>query len=133
MPHYEHVYIVRQDITPQAVDQLTETLKGVVEQNGGSLVNHEYWGLRNLNYRIKKNRKGHYVLMNLDAPPAAVNELERQQKINEDIIRYLTVRVEAHTEGPSAMMKQRDRDRERDRERGFDRDRDDRGYGFEAS
>jgi small subunit ribosomal protein S6 len=132
MPHYEHVYIVRQDVTPQAVEQLTETLKGVVEQTGGTLVNHEYWGLRNLNYRIKKNRKGHYVLMNLDAPPAAVNELERQQKINEDIIRYLTVRVDQAPEGPSAMMKQRDRDRERDRERGFDRDRDDRGYGFEG-
>jgi small subunit ribosomal protein S6 len=131
MPTYEHVYIVRQDITPQAVDQLTETLKGVVEQNGGTLVNHEYWGLRNLNYRIKKNRKGHYVLMNLDAPPAAVNELERQQKINEDVVRYLTVRVDQLSEGPSAMMKQRDRDRERDRERGFDRDRDDRGYGFD--
>ena len=132
MSYYEHVYIVRQDVTPQAVEQLTETLKGVVEQTGGTLVNHEYWGLRNLNYRIKKNRKGHYVLMNLDAPPAAVNELERQQKINEDIIRYLTVRVDQAPEGPSAMMKQRDRDRERDRERGFDRDRDDRGYGFEG-
>jgi small subunit ribosomal protein S6 len=132
MPHYEHVYIVRQDVTPQAVEQLTETLKGVVEQTGGTLVNHEYWGLRNLNYRIKKNRKGHYVLMNLDAPPAAVSELERQQKINEDVVRYLTIRVDQLPEGPSAMMKQRDRDRERDRERGFDRDRDDRGYGFES-
>jgi small subunit ribosomal protein S6 len=131
MPYYEHVFIARQDVTPQAVDQLTETLRGVVEQNGGKLVNHEYWGLRNLNYRIKKNRKGHYVLMNLDAPPPAINELERQQKINEDIIRYLTVRVDELPEGPSAMMKQRDRDRERDRERGFDRDRDDRGYGIE--
>lgn len=132
MSFYEHIYIVRQDVTPQAVEQLTETLKGIVEQTGGKLVNSEYWGLRNLNYRIKKNRKGHYVLMNLDAPAAAVNELERQQKINEDVIRFMTVRVEEISDGPSAMMKQRDRDRERDRERGFDRDRDDRGYGAEA-
>lgn len=120
MPFYEHVYVARQDATPQAVEALTEELKGVLEANGGTLASQEAWGLRTLTYRIKKNRKGHYVLLNIDAPAKAVQELERVQKINEDVLRFMTVKVEAFEEGPSAMMKSRDRD---DRRREFgDRD-----------
>lgn len=123
MPFYEHVFVARQDATPQAVEALTEQVKGILEANGGSLSGQESWGLRTLAYRIKKNRKGHFVLLNIDAPSKAVQEVERQLKINEDILRYLTVKVEAFEEGPSAMMKARDRD---DRRREFG-DRD--GFG----
>lgn len=132
MPFYEHVFVARQDATPQAVDALIETLKGVVTEQGGQTVNVENWGVRSLAYRIKKNRKGHYVMMILDAPATAVAELERQQRINEDILRYLTVRLEGLEEGPSAMMRARDRDERRrefgDRDGGFggERSRDDR-------
>ncbi len=120
MPFYEHVYVARQDATPQAVEALTEELKGVLEANGGTLQSQESWGLRTLTYRIKKNRKGHYVLLNIDAPAKAVQEMERVQKINEDVLRFMTVKIEAFEEGPSAMMKSRDRD---DRRREFgDRD-----------
>ncbi len=132
MPSYEHVFVARQDATPQAIEALTEEFKGLVEQNGGSVVGVESWGLRTLAYRIKKNRKAHFVLMNLEAPAAAVQELERIEKINEDVLRFMTVKVEAFEEGPSAMMKARDRD-ERRREfgdggfGGRDRDRGERG------
>jgi len=124
MPLYEHVYIARQDATPQAVEDLTSQIKGTLESNGGKLVGQEQWGLRTLAYRIKKNRKGHYVMLNIDAPAAAVQEVERLQKINEDVLRYMTVKVEAFEEGPSAMMKSRDRDDRRRGEFG-----DDRGFG----
>lgn len=140
MPFYEHVFVARQDATPQAVEALTEEIKATLEANGGTLASQESWGLRTLTYRIKKNRKGHYVLLNIDAPAKAVQELERVQKINEDVLRYMTVKVEAFEEGPSAMMKSRDRDDRRrefgDRDGGFGggfgggdrprRDRDDR-------
>lgn len=140
MPFYEHVYVARQDATPQAVEALTEEIKATLEANGGTLASQESWGLRTLTYRIKKNRKGHYVLLNIDAPAKAVQEMERLQKINEDVLRYMTVKVEAFEEGPSAMMKSRDRDDRRrefgDRDGGFGggfgggdrprRDRDDR-------
>lgn len=120
MPFYEHVFVARQDATPQAVETLTEEIKATLEANGGTLTSQESWGLRTLTYRIKKNRKGHYVLLNIDAPAKAVQEMERLQKINEDILRFMTVKVEAFEEGPSAMMKSRDRD---DRRREFgDRD-----------
>jgi small subunit ribosomal protein S6 len=122
MPFYEHVYMARQDLTPQAVEALTETLKGIVEANGGQMASMESWGVRTLAYRIAKNRKAHYVLMNLEAPPAAIAELERQQKINEDVLRFMTVKVEALEGGQSAMMRSRDRDDRR-------RDGDDRGFG----
>ena len=124
MPFYENVFIARQDVSSAQVETLTDTLANLVTEHGGKVTKREYWGLRNLSYRIKKNRKGHYVLLNLDAPPAAVNELERNMRINEDVLRYLTVRVEALEEGPSAMMQARARgeERERERSRRFDRE-----------
>ena len=120
MPLYEHVFIARQDISGAQVDQLVEAFTGVVENGGGKVVGTESWGLRNLAYRIKKNRKGHYVMMNLDAPSEVVTELERQQRIHDDILRYLTLRIEEVEEGPSVMMQGR-------KERGSRRDDDDDG------
>ena len=95
MALYEHLLIARQDISAQAVDALATHLKTIVEGEGGKVEKQEYWGLRGLAYRIKKNRKGHYVLLNINAPAKAVIELERQLKINEDVLRFLTVKVEA--------------------------------------
>lgn len=118
MPLYEHVFLARQDISPQQVEALIEQFKGVISANGGSIGKVEGWGLKSITYRIRKNRKAHYTLMNIDAPPAAVAEMERQMRINEDILRFLTVRVEAHETEPSAMMQKRDRDRD-DRRGGF--------------
>ncbi|MQW88493.1 30S ribosomal protein S6 [Sinorhizobium saheli] len=115
MALYEHVFLARQDITPQQVEALVEQYKGVLEANGGKVGRVENWGLKSLTYRIKKNRKAHYVLMDIDAPAPAVHEVERQMRINEDILRYLTIAVDKHEEGPSAMMQKRDRD---DRPRG---------------
>ncbi|MGH7112125.1 MAG: 30S ribosomal protein S6, partial [Stellaceae bacterium] len=107
MPLYENVFIVRQDISGAQVDALTETFAQLVADHGGEVRKREYWGLRNLAYRMRKNRKGHYVLLNLSVPPAAVAELERTMRINEDVLRYLTLRVDALEEGPSAMMQSR--------------------------
>ena len=104
MPLYENVFIARQDISGAQVDALADAFTQLVADNGGEIKKREYWGLRSLAYRIKKNRKGHYTLLNLDAPPAAVKELERTMSINEDIIRFLTVRVDELEEGPSAVM-----------------------------
>jgi small subunit ribosomal protein S6 len=127
MPLYEHVYLARQDVTTQQVDELTEQLKGVIQQLGGSVVNTEYWGVKSLSYRLRKNRKAHFTFMHLDAPAAAITEVERQERLNEDVLRYLTVRVEEHESGPSAMMRKVDRDRDRDERRGERRrDRDGR-------
>ena len=127
MSFYENIFIARQDISTAQVEALADTFANLVAENGGKVEKREYWGLRNLAYRMKKNRKGHYVLFNLEAPPAAVSELERNMRINEDVLRYLTVRVEALETEPSAMMQSRNRD-ERDRDR--DRDRGPRrGYG----
>ena len=123
MPLYEHVYLARQDLSAQQVEELTAKLSGVITEAGGTITKTEYWGMKSLTYRIRKNRKAHLTLLNVDAPPAAINEVERQERINEDILRYLTIRVEALEEGPSAMMRKSDRD---DRERG---DRGDRGRG----
>lgn len=132
MPLYEHVYLARQDASAQQVEALTAQYKGVIEQMGGKITKTEYWGVKSLSYRIRKNRKAHMTLFNVDAPATALAEIERQERLNEDVLRYLTVRVDAHEEGPSAMMRKVDRDRERDRDRddrrGFDRgDRGDRG------
>ena len=133
MPLYEHVFIARQDLAQAQVDALAETATKIIEDAGGKVVKTETWGLRSLAYRIAKNRKGHYVMLDFDAPPAAVAELERQTQINEDVIRYMTVRLDAHEEGPSAMMRRGERERERgdrgDRgdRGGRDRDRGDRG------
>ena len=120
MPLYEHVFLARQDASTQQVEELTTQMNGIVEQAGGKVTKTENWGVRSLTYRMNKNRKAHFVLLNIDAPSAAVSEIERQERISEDVIRYLTVRVEELEEGPSAMMRKADRDRERD----------DRGGGF---
>jgi len=133
MPLYEHVYLARQDVTAQQVEELTSQYRGVIEQLGGKVTKTEYWGVKSLSYRIRKNRKAHLTLLNVDAPPAALAEVERQQRLNEDVLRYLTVRVEAHEEGPSAMMRKADRDRDRDERRGERRrDREPRGPREEA-
>ena len=127
MPFYEHVYLARQDASAQQVEELTAQLKGVIEGLGGTIKKTEYWGVKSLSYRLRKNRKAHYTLMDLDAPPAAINEIERLERLNEDVLRYLTIRVEALEEGPSAMMRRAERDRDRDDRRG---DRFDRGDRF---
>ena len=118
MPFYEHVFIARQDLSQAQVDQLAATATEIVEANEGKVTKTETWGLKNLAYKIERNRKAHFVLLNIDAPGSVVAELERQTRINEDIIRYLTVRVEEHEGGPSVMMRKSDRDRKprRDRE-----------------
>ena len=104
MPLYEHIYLARQDVSPQQVEELTNALTAVLVEGGGKVTKNEYWGLKSLSYRIKKNRKGHYTLLNIDAPSAAIKELERTMSINEDIIRFLTVRVDELEEAPSAIM-----------------------------
>ena len=118
MALYESIFIARQDVSAQQVEALTESFAQIIVAQGGKVGKREYWGLRNLAYKVKKNRKGHYTLMNLDAPPAAVLEMERNMRINEDVIRFLTVRVEELEESPSAMMQARASRDERDRERG---------------
>jgi small subunit ribosomal protein S6 len=129
MPLYEHVFLARQDASTQQVEELTTQMTGIVEQAGGKVTKTENWGVRSLTYRMNKNRKAHFVLLNIDAPSSAVAEIERQERISEDVIRYLSVRVEEHEEGPSAMMRKADRDRERDdRGGGFRGDRE--GGGF---
>jgi len=138
MPLYEHVFLARQDASPQQVEELTTQIKGVVEQLGGKVTKTESWGIRSLTYRMNKNRKAHFTLLNIDGPTAIVAEIERQERIHEDVIRYLTVRVDELEEGPSAMMRKAERDRDERGERGFggggfgggfrgDRDRGDRG------
>lgn len=128
MALYEHVYLARQDVTAQQVEAMTEQMKTTVAGLGGTVGKVEYWGVKSLAYRIKKNRKAHFTLMNIDAPHAAVAEMERQMSINEDILRFITLRVEALEEGPSAMMRKREESDRDDRGgRGRDRDRGDRG------
>ena len=117
MALYEHVFLARQDLAQAQVDQLAETATKIIEDMQGKVVKTETWGLRNLAYRIAKNRKAHYVLLDIDAPAGAIAELERQTSINEDVIRYMTVRVDEHEGGPSVMMRKGDRDRERSRRR----------------
>jgi small subunit ribosomal protein S6 len=124
MPLYEHVFLARQDASTQQVEELTTLMTGIVEQLGGKVVKMENWGVRSLTYRMNKNRKAHFVLLNIDGPSTAVAEIERQERISEDVIRYLTVRVDEHEEGPSAMMRKADRDRDRDDRGGFRGDRD---------
>ncbi len=109
MPYYEHVVIARQDISPQQAEALNDTLKHLIEDNGGHIAKIEYWGLRNLTYRVKKNRKGHYSLLAIDAPAPAVKEMERQLGLNEDVIRYMTVRVEELDLELSPVLSRRDR------------------------
>jgi small subunit ribosomal protein S6 len=123
MALYEHVFLARQDASNTQVDALTEQFKSVIAGLGGTVGRTEYWGVKSLSFRINKNRKAHYTLMNIDAPAAAVAEMERQMSISEDVIRFMTVKVDKLEEGPSAQMRRReDRD-----ERSFG---DDRGFGF---
>ncbi len=119
MAYYECVFIARQDISATQVEGLCETFSKVISDNGGSVVKTENWGLRTLSYRINKNRKAHYIMFNIDAPAAAVHEMERQMRINEDTLRYLTIKLDAFEEGPSVMMQSRQRD---DRPRRYDND-----------
>ena len=136
MPLYEHVFLARQDLSAQQVEDLTKQYSDVISGLGGKVTKNEYWGLKSLSYRINKNRKAHMTLLNVDAPAAAVSEIERQERLSEDVLRYLTIRVEELEEGPSAMMRKSDRDRDErgdrggrfgDRGFGGDRDRGDRG------
>jgi small subunit ribosomal protein S6 len=141
MPLYEHTVIARPDLSAQQAQALADAFGEVIGGQGGKVAKVEYWGLRNLSYRVKKNRKGHYLHLNVEAPPAAITELERTQRIHEDVLRYLTVKVEAFEEGPSQVMVAkssrdergggrrdfgdgRGRDRDRDRDRGDRGDRD---------
>ena len=110
MPFYEHVFLTRQDISAQQVEGLVQEFRAIIEGRGGTIGKTEYWGLRSLTFRIKKNRKAHFSLMNLDAPPDAVAELERQMRLSTDVIRFLTVKVDEHEQTPSAMMRRADRD-----------------------
>ena len=129
MALYEHVFLARQDLSQQQVDALVEQYKGVVEANGGSVGRVENWGLKSLTYRVNKNRKAYYTLMDLTCPPAALNEMERQMGLSEDVLRFLTIKVDKHVEGPSAMMQKREERSDRG-DRGFgDRDRGPRSFG----
>ena len=110
MPLYEHVFMARQDVSSQQVDALVDQFRGVIEGAGGRIGKVENWGLKSLTYRIKKNRKAHFTLLNIDAPPAAIAEVERQERLNEDVVRFLTIRVDELEEGPSAMLRKSDRD-----------------------
>ena len=125
MPLYEHVFMARQDISTAQMDALTDQFKTIITDNGGSIGRTEYWGLKPLTYRIRKNRKAHYAILNITAPAPAVAEMERQMGINEDVIRFMTIRVEEHEEEPSVQMRA-GRDRT-DRPGGDRGDRNDRG------
>ena len=115
MALYEHVYMARQDVSAQQVETLTDQFKSVVEGLGGSFAKVEYWGVKSLAYRIRKNRKAHFSLINISAPPAALAEMERQMQISEDVLRFMTIRVDEHEDGPSAMMRKREDDDRGDR------------------
>ena len=128
MPFYENVFIARQDVSSQQVDAMTEEFTKLISEYGGQVQKTEYWGVRGLAYRIKKNRKGHYVLMNIDAQSDSVLELERQMRLHEDILRYMTTRVDVLEEGPSVMMQSRSRG-----SRGERGERSERGQGDQAS
>lgn len=110
MALYEHVFLARQDVSQQQVDTLVEQYTGLISEMGGSVAKTEYWGMKSLAFRIKKNRKAHYTLMNIDAPSAALSEMERQMGLNEDVLRFMTIRLDEFEEGPSAMMRKSDRD-----------------------
>ncbi|QZH75001.1 MAG: 30S ribosomal protein S6 [Erythrobacter sp.] len=117
MALYEHVFLARQDLSQAQVDALAAGATEIVESMGGKVVKTETWGLKSLTYKIDRNRKAHFVMLNIDGPGTLVAELERQNRINEDIIRWLTVSVDEHEEGPSVMMRKNDRDKKRRSER----------------
>ena len=129
MPLYEHVFLARQDVTSQQVEAMVEQYKGVIEAGGGTIDKTEMWGIKSLAYRIKKNRKAHFTMLGINAPAPAVAEMERQMRISEDVLRFLTIKAVAIDETPSMMMQKRDRDERKDRER---RRRDEEGYGYNA-
>lgn len=139
MALYEHVFIARQDISAQQVEGLTDMIQAVLEENGGKITKNEYWGLKSLAYRVKKNRKGHYSLLNIDASHAAVSELERRISLNDDIIRHMTIRVDEHEADESVQMRNKNRDdrrggrRDDDDRRGPRRERDDAPRQGDAS
>jgi small subunit ribosomal protein S6 len=118
MPLYEHVFLARQDISQTQVDALTKEYSEVIAEGGGKIGKTEYWGVKPLAYKIKKNRKAHFSLLNIDAPPAAVAEMERRMTLSPDILRFLTIRVDAHETEPSIQMRKSDRDERRDGDRG---------------
>ena len=120
MALYEHVFLARQDLSQSQVDQLAATATEIVENNEGKVTKTETWGLKNLAYKIDRNRKAHFVMLNIEGPGTLVEELERQNRISEDIIRWITVSVDEHESGPSAMMRKNERERTRRRERGDD-------------
>lgn len=136
MALYEHVFLARQDLSQQQVDALVENYKNILAANGGSVGRVENWGLKSLTYRIRKNRKAYFTLMDITAPAEAVKEMERQQGLSEDVLRFMTIKVDKHEDGPSAMMQKREE--RSDRDRGFgdrprggfgDRDRGPRNFG----
>ena len=120
MPLYEHVFLARQDLSQAQVDALAANATQIVETNAGKVTKTETWGLKNIAYKIKRNRKAHYVMLNIEAPAGVVAELERQTAINEDVIRFLTIRVDELEEGPSVQMREQDRERRGRREREMD-------------
>jgi len=126
MALYEHIFLARQDVSAQQVEEMTTAFTEILTNLGGKVTKNEYWGVKTLSYRIRKNRKAHYSLLNIDAPHAAVAEMERQMGISEDVLRFMTIRVDELEEGPSAMMQKRDRDDDR----GGRPDRGDRGDRF---
>ena len=113
MALYEHIFLARQDLSQAQVDALAATATEIVEKNEGKVTKTETWGLKSLAYKIERNRKAHFVMLNIEAPGSVVAELERQTRINEDIIRYMTIRVDAHEDGPSVMMRKNERERKR--------------------
>ncbi len=133
MALYESVFIARQDVSAPQVEAIADGFAAQIEENGGKVAKREYWGLKNLSYRIKKNRKGHYVLFNLDAPSDAVQEMERQMRLHEDILRYLTLRLDEIDDEPSIQMQNRNRDESRRRDGDRRDDRDDRRDGKPAA
>src|ERR1700741_4290069 len=118
MPLYEHVFLARQDVSQAQVDALTKENTDVITEGGGKIAKSEYWGVKPLAFKMKKNRKAHYTLLNIDAPPAAVAEMERRMGLSPDVLRFLTIRVDAHEAEPSIQMRKSDRDDRRDGDRG---------------
>ena len=112
MALYEHVFISRQDLTTLQTEDLIKQYSDILKENGGKVIGHEYWGLRTLAYKINKNRKGHYCLIKSDSPPSASQEMERLMKLNEDIMRVLTIKVKKHEDGPSIMMRAKSKNEE---------------------
>jgi small subunit ribosomal protein S6 len=108
MALYEHIYMARQDLSASQIEELTASYTKIIEENGGKVTKNEYWGLKPLAYRVNKNRKAHYILLNIDTPHAAIAEVERQMLINEDVLRFMTVSVEEHDSEPSVMMQKRE-------------------------